>query len=243
MVFHPYQKKPFKPQISLDNCEIECVDEFNFLGIIFDKHMSWKSHINKLANKLSKYIGILNKLKRILPLNIKLTLYNSLIKPHLKYGILLWGHNCERILKLQKKIIRIITISKYNAHTDPIFKSLNILKVSDSFLLHQLNFYYNYINDKLPQYFQTLTLTRNITHDHFLRPCNIFQPNRVRHEFAKRCIRYSLPILLSQSTNNVLSKVYTHSFRGFSSYAKRIFIENYSNVCTVQNCYICNRSE
>ena len=120
MIFYPHQKKPSKPQIVLDNCEIECVDEFNFLGITFDKHMNWKSHINKIANKLSRYIGILNKLKRILPLNIKLTLYNSLIKPHIIYGILLWGHNCERILKLQKKIIRIITLSKYNAHTDPI---------------------------------------------------------------------------------------------------------------------------
>ena len=156
MIFYPHQKKPSKPQIVLDNCEIECVDEFNFLGITFDKHMNWKSHINKIANKLSRYIGILNKLKRILPLNIKLTLYNSLIKPHIIYGILLWGHNCERILKLQKKIIRIITLSKYNAHTDPIFKSLNILKVCDTFLLHQLKFYYNHINDKLTQYFQTL---------------------------------------------------------------------------------------
>ena len=44
------------------------------------------------------------------------TLYNTLILPHLYYGILLWGHDNTRFHMLQKRAIRTITISKYNAH-------------------------------------------------------------------------------------------------------------------------------
>ena len=48
-------------------------------------------HIDKLSVKCCRILGILNRLKRILPLNIKIILYNSLMLPHLNYGITLWG--------------------------------------------------------------------------------------------------------------------------------------------------------
>ena len=37
----------------------------------------------------------------------------------------------NRLNILQKKAIRIITKSRYNAHTSPLFKNLNILKLDD----------------------------------------------------------------------------------------------------------------
>jgi hypothetical protein len=40
------------------------------------------------------------------------------------------GHKADDFVKLQKKVVRIIADSKYNAHTDPIFKSLKILKAT-----------------------------------------------------------------------------------------------------------------
>ena len=73
-------------------------------------------------------------------------LYNSLILSRINYGILLWGYQSERIFKLQKKALRIISLKKYNAHTEPIFKSLNLLKLSDIFSLCQLKFYHNLVH-------------------------------------------------------------------------------------------------
>ena len=37
-----------------------------------------------------------------------------------------------------------ISCSKYNAHTEPLFKSLNLLKVEDIFKIKILKFYYKY---------------------------------------------------------------------------------------------------
>ena len=54
-------------------------------------------------------------------------LYNTISLPHLTYGILLWGYR-PQILFLQKKVIRKINNSHYLAHTEPIFKRLEILK-------------------------------------------------------------------------------------------------------------------
>ena len=103
---------------------------FNFLGLIMDEHLNWKSHVEFFLNKCSKTIGVLNKLKYFLPLPVKLILYNSLILPHLNYGITIWGYKFDRINKLQNKAIRIVSLSKYNAHTEPIFKRLQIITES-----------------------------------------------------------------------------------------------------------------
>ncbi len=73
-------------------------------------------------------MGILNKLKHFLPLNANVLIYNSLILSHVNYCILTWGYQCDRIFKLQKRIVRIISLSKYNAHTEKIFTTLKLLK-------------------------------------------------------------------------------------------------------------------
>ena len=129
MLFHMPQKSIQKPTLNIGKSLLECVDCFNFLGIHFDKHLSWNEHIHTISNKITKTIGILNKLKHHIPLNILLTIYNTLILPHINYGILSWGFKSDRNLKLQKKAVRIITLSKFNAHSEPIFKRLNVLKV------------------------------------------------------------------------------------------------------------------
>ena len=89
--------------------------------------------MDKISNKISKYNGILKRLKHTLPEYILRTLYCSLIQSQLTYGILLWGFECDKLKKIQKKSMRIISRSKYNAHTDPLFKKHGILKLIDIF--------------------------------------------------------------------------------------------------------------
>ena len=128
MLFKTSKKKVQTLLLQMDNKIIDKVLDFNFLGIHFNEQLNWKSHIDTLSVKCCRTLGILNRLKRILPLNIKIILYNSLMLPHLNYGITLWGFKCERIIKLQKKAARILSASKYNAHTKPLFKNLKLLK-------------------------------------------------------------------------------------------------------------------
>ncbi len=87
----------------IDNTKIERVYKLNFLGLTLNENLNWKNHINKISNKISKTIGILNKLKHFLPLKTEILYYNSLILSHLNFVILDWGYKCERIVKLQIK--------------------------------------------------------------------------------------------------------------------------------------------
>ena len=81
--------------------------------------------------KISRNTGTLNKIKLLLPSIILKTIYSSLILCQLNYGILVWGLNYKRIVKLKKRVMRIITCSKFNAHSEPLFKELELLKLDD----------------------------------------------------------------------------------------------------------------
>ena len=65
-------------KVVLNNIEIECERTATFLGITLDEHLTWQDHCNKVANKLSRNTGILNRVKNSLPSDSLKTLYNSL---------------------------------------------------------------------------------------------------------------------------------------------------------------------
>ena len=113
MVFHMPQKQVNLPKIKIENIEVDCADEFNFLGLIIHKHLKWDSHITKIATKIRNIMGIMYRIKHMVLSNIILTIYNALIKPHINYCLKCWGFNQERIFKLQKKAMRIICSSGY----------------------------------------------------------------------------------------------------------------------------------
>ena len=68
------------------------VKYFKFIGVLFVENVTWKCHINMVTNKLSKVIGILNRLKHVYPQNALLSMYHSLFATHLNimdyfYGV------------------------------------------------------------------------------------------------------------------------------------------------------------
>ena len=68
---------------------------------------------------------------------------------------------CTRISKLQKKVIRFLTNSKFNTHTAPLFKQLGLLKAVDIFKLACFKLLYKYENRKLPSYFNGMFVLQN----------------------------------------------------------------------------------
>ena len=72
------------------------------------------------------------------------TMYFSMVHSHIYYGLLACGFDSNRTIKQQKRCVRIITRSTYNAHTQPLMKQLNILSGPDMLLLNSMKFYYIY---------------------------------------------------------------------------------------------------
>ena len=179
---------------------------------------------------------------------------------HLNYGITAWGFNVgPRIQTLQKKAIRYISNAKYNSHTTPVFKNLQLLQAVDIFKLACFNFFYKCENRRIPDYFKNMFLTHDNTRrlkrircapQRFNKmetnlPNNSNYEIKVKHtnsKYCRFCIRHEIPKLIKDNylPGKVLEKINTHSYSGFVHYAQNYIISEYESVCCIRNCYICN---
>ena len=88
-------------------------------------------------------------------------LYYALIYPYLSYGNIAWGNTYTTRLqptrRLHKKIIRIITFSKFTEHTSPLFKELSILPLDDINNEAIALFMFRYFNNMLCHHLSTIS--------------------------------------------------------------------------------------
>ena len=104
------QLENFKPKIL--HKPIERKQTAKFLGVYIDENLHWTHHINTLCTRISRNIGILYKMKDILPPKPMKILFHSFIQSHLNHCSLIWGLGTKNSLKklfvCQKKAIRIL---------------------------------------------------------------------------------------------------------------------------------------
>ena len=246
MQFRYSQMRPHSlPKLSLkmDGVAIEKVETFIFLGLTISETLSWKHHVEKVRVKISKIIGVMNRIKYQVSSKILLTIYNSLVLSHLHYGILCWGFQCHGLFIVQKTAIRIICKSKYNAHTDMLFKKLKLLKIEDIFKIQCLKFYYRLCKNKIPHYFSTnFRFTRNIdVHERQLRHGNRFRLERVNRMTTRQTLRHYLPGLLNNTPETIINSINIISILSYKKRIKKMYISAYLEECNKPQCYICNR--
>ena len=128
-----------------------------YLGINIDENLNWKQQISNIAIKLNRANGILSKLRHFIDRKTLKSIYHAIFEPHLYYSSLVWAQNSnsiKRLFVLQKKSLRIIYFLNHNAHTSPLFRELNILKLPDKITLENCFFINKYFNKCLPIIFK-----------------------------------------------------------------------------------------
>ncbi len=126
MLFTNKTIRTLPPWLYCDNV-VNITKQHKLIGVTFDDTMSFKPHITDLCLKLSRIIFLLYQVKNLMPDNVLKILYNAHVLPHLQYCTSVWCNTYPThllpLLRLQKKIIRIITNSDYFEHTQPLFKN------------------------------------------------------------------------------------------------------------------------
>ena len=148
-----------------------------------------------------------------------------------------------KYVQTTKKTIRIITLSKYNAHTSPLFKKLGLLKFDDICLLSEMKLCYKVENKLTPDYFKQISSEANLSapgrHEHDTRNADLLRLPKVKHDFAKYSISNRIPSVYNEMDNLFKDKIYTHSFNGYKNYIKASLLANYKENCEIENCPNC----
>ena len=202
------------PTLTIFNKPICSASETKFLGLFIDNKLNWKSHAAYVHTKISRMMGILFKIKNILTSAALKTLYQSLIYPHLQYGIIFWGavnkSNFEKIFRVQKKCVRLISHASRFSHTEPLFKLNKILRLEDVKRLEMCKFIFNDLNFGHRFNF----FTRNATHNYNTRFSSTLDLPRPRINSFKASVFYSglkffndLPAHLKQAVSKSSFKI------------------------------------
>ena len=164
IMFSPKNTHTNISALHLANHTIQKVSCTKFLGIYIDDELQWGEHINHVLKRVSSGSYALRAVKRFLSKDNMKTLYYSLIHSHLSYGTLIWGsafqYRLRQLEVIQKKAVRNICNAVYNAHTDPLFKQLNVPKLVDIYNAQLCKLMYLFTNGTLPCSLQ-MVFTRN----------------------------------------------------------------------------------
>ena len=229
IIFTPRQRKQMLDlSVEINNHNLVRVKETTFLGVILDEHLSWKSHISHIASKVPKSIGIIYKSSFCLTRFALRTLYFALVYPYLNYCVTIWGStysiNLNRLILLQKKVIRILNNVSFDAHTSPLFKSLNLLKFKDIYLLNLGKLMFSYKNNLLPQSFNNYFPLTDQVHTRYLRNAGQFYIPYCRTKTKQFTINYQGPKFFNSLNPDIRN---TPSISSFQSRLKKYFLAFY----------------
>ena len=126
----------------------------------------------------------------------------------------------------QKKIIRLITFSKHLAHTEPIFKSLDILPLN-SLYYHRIGLLmYTLSNGLLPEALNELCIKKNKIHHYPTRNCDKYHIKTSTDSFSNVSARIWTVITTNIDVNisfmqfKIVLKVYLHDNEVILKYTK-----------------------
>ena len=179
--------------------------------------MNFQSHILTLNAKLKRANNLLATSRHYIPKALLLQIYYGQFFSHLTYGCQLWGQHLNPnspTFVLQKKAVRLINFANYQAHTDPIFKELKILKVMDIIKMRNVLFVHNILNCNVPKHFDNFILIRNTKHSHrtinnpnslFSIPqCSVLLPES-KSKIGKQSIKYLCAITWNEILKSLSS--------------------------------------
>ena len=217
-----------------------------YLGVFFDPNLNFKHHIQYISSKISRALYYLRTAKNFLPPPALKTLYYSLVHCHLIYAIEIWGcanlSSLTCIFRKQKAAIRIISNAKFNAHTEPLFKTLGILPFLDIIKISNLKFMHSFVFNFLPSSFADTWHLNNSRHsesNYQLRNEDDFYVPLARTEFLKNFPLTNLPKLwnsLPPDLKMIRQKL------AFKIKLKELFLNNLDENfrCTRLLCPVCH---
>ena len=79
---------------NIGNNNIVKTEKLKLVGVTIDRCLNVSEHISAISEKVSKQIGVVMRLRKLIPEQAKLQIYKAAVLPHLTYCSLVW-HFCK----------------------------------------------------------------------------------------------------------------------------------------------------
>ena len=202
--------------------------------MILDTKLNFQEHIKNTLTKVNKTIGLLLKLQNILPRGSLLTIFKSLVRPHLDYGDVIYDQSynnnfCQKMESIQYNAALAITGAIRGSSREKLYQELGLESLRERRWYRKLCYFFKLIKNKSPKYLFNIFLTVRSTYR--ARNIDNIPQFNVRHTFFRNSY---FPSIVTEWNN--LDKSIRNS-ESFSIFKKNIlkFIRPSPN--SIFNCH------
>lgn len=178
--------------LNINNISLNRVEKEKYLGLYLDSKLTWRPHIQKIKAKITSLMGMLRGIVRLLPLNVRHTIYSSLVRPHFDYLIELWGAAAKTNLSVlqisQNKLLKVLFNYDYLTPTTRLYKELKTMKISQIFKYFTCILIRKILNKDI--HTKTTFTKKPQIHKMRLRKCKDIDLYSPRTNYGKRTIMY-----------------------------------------------------
>ena len=214
--------------LKVGQLDLQTVTSTLHLGIFPDSNLRWDIHITNLCSKISPKIGLLYRLKKLLPVRHVEMVYKAIVQPHIDYCLTVWGFASkkyiDKVQKLQNRAARIITgnYDKYDTRGISLVKKLHWQTVTErrdyfvALLVHKA------LNGNTPVYIEDLFTPIAAVQTRVTRlsdSSNLVTPRAHRHMFLQS-LQYNGPLIWNSLPEHLKT---VDDFNHFKALAKKHF--------------------
>ena len=185
--------------IVITDTSVENYPILELLGVSIDGQMNFKEQIGEVTKKASKQVGVLLRLRNIIPQSAKLKIYKTATLPLLTYCHVVW-HFCaasdaRKLERLQEKALQAVYRSKTVTY-DTLLKMANLSTLCNRRLQDVAHLMYKVKHHLCPKYISDLFSLNSS--GYALRNADFIVPRFNTVNFGKHSIRYLGPVLWSK---------------------------------------------
>ena len=198
---------------------LESVESFKYLGVMFNKTLSWEDHIHHMHTKVIKKLSLFRRIKEFLPFQARKLFYFTLILPFFDFCDIVWGDRgnltlMQNLQVLQNKVAKeILDLGYYSSST----KALDVLKwkpLDHRRKTHRCIFLYKYMNNDIDYDFD-IKLNKDY-HNYNTRTKNNIRKNKSNRKWG----HYSMIARASEDWNSLSEN--TRALKNILTFKKAI---------------------
>ena len=120
------------PSVLLNCSDISVTNSMRCLGVLVSNDFSWRRHVDVIAAKVSRKLGVLRHMSRLMPAAVQRMFFPSVIQLDLEYAIVAFvismsAADRNRLLALHRKGVRIVGDAHPQTDTEELYVRLNIV--------------------------------------------------------------------------------------------------------------------
>ena len=200
--------------ICVNDVVIETKDNIILLGVVLDSKLNFSEHINSICKKASQRIGVLMRLRNLIPMKSKLILFKSAILPFLTYCHLVW-HFCKasdtrKLERLQQRGLGAV-FKDNNSTYEQLLEKADLPTLLNSRLQDLCILMYKVKHKLCPTYVSNIFKEPNSNYN--LRQADFSIPRYETVTYGKHSIRYLGPKLWTKLPKNIRDVTTLTSFK------------------------------